>query len=135
MIYFHFPILTPVARTAAEYAECAGEQGTEHFWDFVDGVYRRQHGLSNQTLIDLAATLDVDGDAMDQCVASAKHTTTWENDLAVGRSLGVRGTPVIFVAYVDAKGENVVLSFLGARDFDSMSEILDSISSEIRQRG
>ena len=134
MIYFHFPILTPVAKTAAEYAECAGEQGPEHFWDYVDGVYRGQRGLSNQSLSDLAATLDIDHDAMDQCVASGRHTATWGSDLAYGRSLGVRGTPTIFVAYVDANGEEVRLQFIGAMGFDSMSEILDSISREIRQR-
>ena len=52
----------------------------------------------------------------------------------MGRSLGVRGTPTIFVAYVDANGEEVRLQFIGGVDFDSMSEILDSISREIRQR-
>ena len=133
MIYFHFPILTPVAKTAAEFAECAGEQGQEYFWDYVDAVYRGQRGLSNQSLSDLAATLDIDDDAMDQCVASGRHTATWGSDLAYGRSLGVRGTPTIFVAYVDANGEEVRLQFIGAMGFDSMSEILDSISREIRQ--
>ena len=134
MIYFHFPILTPVAKRAAEYAECAGEQGQEHFWDYVDGVYRGQRGLSNQSLSNLAATLGIDHDAMDQCVESGKHTATWESDLAYGRSLGVRGTPTIFVAYVDANGEEVRLPFVGARNFDTMSEILDPILREIRQR-
>ena len=27
MVIFHFPILTRVAQTGAEYAECVGEQG------------------------------------------------------------------------------------------------------------
>ena len=76
MIYFHFPVLTPVAKTAAEFAECACEQGQEHFWDYVGAVYRGQHGLSNQSLSDLAATLDIDDDAMDQCVAAGRHTAT-----------------------------------------------------------
>ncbi len=135
MIYFHFPILTPEAKTAAEFVECAGEQGPEHFWEYLDGVYRGQRGLSRQSLSDLAATLDIDQDAMDQCVASGRHTATWGSDLAYGRSLGVRGTPTIFIAYVDSNGEDVLLPFIGARDFDTMSQVLDSISREIRRRG
>ena len=134
MIYFHFPILSPVAGTAAEYAECAGEQGTEHFWEYVDAVYRNQRNITQQSLGELAAILDIDGQAMNQCVASGRHTAAWKSDLAYGRSLGVRATPTIFVAYVDANGEEVRLQFLGAVDFDSMSEVLDSISREIRQR-
>ena len=90
MIYFHFPILSPVAGTAAEYAECAGEQGTEHFWEYVDAVYRNQRNITQQSLGELAAILDIDGQAMNQCVASGRHTAAWKSDLAYGRSLGVR---------------------------------------------
>ena len=135
MVLFHFPILTRVAQTGAEYAECAGEQGQEHFWDFVDGVYRDQHGLLNQSFIDLAATLDIDGDALDQCVASGRHTSTWQSDLAFGRSLGVGGTPTFFIAYINANGEQELQPFLGARGFDLMSKVLDSIAREIGHGG
>ena len=135
MIYFHFPILTPVARTAAEYAECVGEQGREHYWDYLDGIYRGQRGLSNQSLSDLATTLDIDGDEVELCVASGWHTATWQNDLAFGQYAGVSATPTIIVAFVNASGEIVALPFVGARDFDTMSETLDSILKEIRQPG
>ena len=135
MVLFHFPILTRVAQTGAEYAECAGEQGQEHFWDFVDGVYQNQYGLLNQSFIDLAATLDIDGDALDQCVASGRHTSTWQSDLAFGRSLGVGGTPTFFIAYIDANGEQELQPFIGTRGFNLMSKVLDSIAREIGHGG
>ena len=135
MVVFHFPILTRVAQTGAEYAECAGEQGQQHFWDFVDGVYQDQHGLINQSFIDLAATLDIDHGAMDQCVASGRHASTWQDDLAFGRSLGVRGTPTFFIAYIDANGEQELQTFFGNRGFGLMSRVLDSIAREIGHDG
>ena len=135
MVLFHFPILTRVAQTGAEYAECAGEQGQEHFWDFVDGVYQDQYGLLNQSFIDLAATLDIDGDALDQCVASGRHTSTWQSDLAFGRSLNVSVIPTFFIAYIDANGEQELQPFIGTRGFDLMSKVLDSIAREIGHGG
>ena len=135
MVLFHFPILTRVAQTGAEYAECAGEQGQEHFWDFVDGVYQNQYGLLNQSFIDLAATLDIDDDALDQCVASGRHASTWQSDLAFGRSLNVSVIPTFFIAYIDANGEQELQPFIGVRGFNLMSKILDSIAKEIGQPG
>ena len=135
MVLFHFPILTRVAQTGAEYAECAGEQGQEHFWDFVDGVYQNQYGLLNQSFIDLAATLDIDGDALDQCVASGRHTSTWQSDLAFGRSMNVSVIPTFFIAYIDANGEQELQPFIGTRGFDLMSKVLDSIAREIGHGG
>ena len=135
MVLFHFPILTRVAQTGAEYAECAGEQGQEHFWDFVDGVYQDQYGLLNQSFIDLAATLDIDGDALDQCVASGRHASTWQSDLAFGRSMNVSVIPTFFIAYIDANGEQELQPFIGTRGFDLMSKVLDSIAREIGHGG
>lgn len=135
MVLFHFPILTRVAQTGAEYAECAGEQGQEHFWDFVDGVYQDQYGLLNQSFIDLAATLDIDDDALDQCVASGRHASTWQSDLAFGRSMNVSVIPTFFIAYIDANGEQELQPFIGTRGFDLMSKVLDSIAREIGHGG
>ena len=135
MVIFHFPILTRVAQTGAEYAECVGEQGQEHFWDFVDGVYENQYGLLNQSFIDLAATLDIDHEALGQCVASGRHTSTWEDDLAFGRSLDVSVIPTFFIAYTDADGEQELQTFIGTRGFDLMSKVLDSIAREVGHGG
>ena len=120
-----------MAQVGAEYAECVGEQGQEHFWDFVDGVYADQHGLLNQSFIDLAATLDIDHDAVDECVASERHASTWQDDLEFGRSVGVSVIPTFLIAYTDANGDQELQTFIGVRGFDLMSRVLDSIAREI----
>ena len=132
MIYFHFPVLAPISRTAAEIAECAGEQGREHFWDYVDGVYLEQQSLSDHFLSDLAIDLDVDSDAVESCVSSGRHAVTVQADLAFGQSVGVTATPTIIIAFVDNNGDVVGLPLVGARDFETMSALLDNILKEIR---
>ena len=132
-IYFHFPILGQESAIGAEYAECAGEQGAEHFWAYVDAVYEHQSEISEQMLEDLAAGLDVEADAMNECLGSHRHNTTWQIDRARGEAMGVQSTPTIFLAYVDKDGEEVRLQFRGARDFDNMSQIIDAILREIEQ--
>ena len=132
-IYFHFPILSQESAIAAEYAECAGEQGADHFLGYVDGVYERQTEISEQMLGDLAAELDLDVVAMNECLVSGRHNATWQIDRARGEAMGVQSTPTIFLAYVDKNGEEVRLQFRGARDFDNMSQIIDAILREIQQ--
>ena len=132
-IYFHFPILSQESAFAAEYAECAGEQGTEHFWEFIDLVYEHQSELSTDTLVILATELGVNNGDMNECLASGRHNTTWQIDRARGEAMGVQSTPTIFLAYMDNDGEEVRLKFQGARDFDNISQILDAILREIEQ--
>ena len=132
-IYFHFPILAQDSALAAEYSECAGEQGAEHFWNFVDSVYEHQSELSADTLVRLATELGVDNTEMNQCLTSGRHNTTWQIDFARGSAMGVQSTPTIFLAYVDKNGEEVRLKFQGARDFDNMSQILDAILERIEE--
>ena len=132
-IYFHFPILAQESATAAEWTECAGEQGTESFWGFVDGVYELEDGISDESLGGLATSLGLDDVAMDACLASGRHNATWQIDRARGEAMGVQSTPTIFLAYVDESGEEVRLQFAGYRDYDNISQILDAILRDIAQ--
>ena len=132
-IYFHFPILAQDSALAAEYAECAGEQGAEYFWRFVDSVYENQQEISADVLVSLATELGVDNTEMNQCLTSGRHNTTWQIDFARGSAMGVQSTPTIFLAYADKNGEEVRLKFQGARDFDNMSQILDAILERIEE--
>ena len=132
-IYFHFPILAEESALAADYSDCVGEQGSEHFWEFVDGVYERQDEIGLPLLAGLAEDMGLDRVALNECLLSGRHNTTWQIDRARGEAMGVQSTPTIFLAYVDKDGEEVRLKFQGARDFDNMSQILDAILREIER--
>ncbi len=132
-IYFHFPILAQESALAAEYSDCVGEQGSEQFWEFVDGVYEKQDEVGLPLLAGLADDLGLDRVALNECLLSGHHNATWQIDRARGEALGVQSTPTIFLAYLDKNGEEVRLQFRGARDFENMSQILDAILREIKQ--
>ena len=130
-IYFHFPILAQESAIGAEYAECAGEQGAEFFWEYVDSIYEHQQDISPDLLAQLAVDVGVDHVEMNQCLASGRHNTTWQIDRARGEAMGVQSTPTIFLVYVDNDGEEIRLQFRGARDFENMSQIIDAILQRI----
>ncbi len=130
-IYFHFPILAQESAFAAEYVECAGEQGTEHFWGFIDAVYENQGRMSVEVLSEIASEMELDDARMNECLNSGRHHATWQIDYARGSAMGVESTPTIFLVYLDKDGEEVRLKFQGARDFDNMAQILDAILREI----
>ena len=132
-IYFHFPILAEESALAADYSDCVGEQGSEHFWEFVDGVYERQDEIGLPLLAELAEDMGLDRAALNECLLSGRHNTTWQIDRARGEAMGVQSTPTIFLAYVDKDGEEVRLKFQGARNFDNISQILDAILREIER--
>lgn len=85
---------------AVQLALCAGEQGK--FWDVHKMLYKRQSGWSKasntlDTLLELSGGLDLDTDALKQCVNSGKMKPLVEADQEYGRSLQVRSTPTLFV--------------------------------------
>ena len=130
-IYFHFPILSQESAYAAEYAECAGEQGTEYFWGFIDAIYENQASLSIDLIDGIANGMGINVLQMNECLNSERHRATWQIDYARGSAMGVQSTPTIFLAYLDKNGEEVRLKFEGARDFDNMAQILNAILREI----
>ncbi len=118
---------------AAEWTDCAGEQGAEQFWGFVGGVYEMEDGISEEALNALVAGLGLDVGAMNECLVSGRHNATWQIDRARGEAMGVQSTPTIFLVYIDPSGEEVRLQFAGYRDFDNMSQILDAILRDIEE--
>ena len=97
LIFVHHPLpFHRFARPAARAAECAAKEG--RFGSFVEAVFGRQDSLGLKTWSEFAATANiVDTATFSQC---ARDTTTLkrvEDGLALGRALGVRGTPTIVV--------------------------------------
>jgi protein-disulfide isomerase len=93
----HFPVdqLHPLARQAAEAAECANEQGA--FWAYRRLLYERQRGLDAAGLKAIAVEANLDGDAFEECLDSGRTADIVDRDLQDGLRAGVRGTPTSFV--------------------------------------
>ena len=96
--YRHYPFLSPESTVAAEASECARDQG--RFDEYHDGVYEllvKREGISAASLGDVAGRLGLDMAKYETCTSNRTHWEKVEADKEYGRSLGVQGTPSLFI--------------------------------------
>lgn len=97
LVYRDFPIdsIHPYARGAALAAECAGEQGK--YWDYHDALFVRQESLNKLDFTALAKTLGLHEASFQKCLDSQKYAEEVEADFQYGVSVGIAGTPTLFI--------------------------------------
>lgn len=92
---------------SANATRCANEQGK--FWDYHDYLYNHQ-GQENQgafskdNLKKFAQALSLNTDQFNGCVDSNKYNSDVTKDLSAGRTVGVNGTPTVYVNGVQIVG-------------------------------
>jgi protein-disulfide isomerase len=96
-VYRHYPLheIHPRALSAAEAAECAGDQG--RFWEFSAALYRRQAELDTLPFDSIAAAAGVSGAALRQCMVSGKYREVVIGQLRDGERMKLTGTPTWFI--------------------------------------
>lgn len=97
VVFRHFPLPQHenalLAARAAVYAEEKGK-----FWPFADLAFERQASLNPATIRAIAAEVGLDPDAAWRAAtADPRYSERVESDKAAGMSLGLRGTPTIYV--------------------------------------
>ncbi len=96
LVFRHFPLdFHPEAELAARAALAAGRQ--ERFWPFVERVFAGQAGLSREALLTVARQLELTPDRYTADLDDPRLSAQVRADLALGRSLGVTGTPTVFI--------------------------------------
>ena len=99
-VYRDMPIILPqYSQTAAEVAQCALDQGNDQFWTLHDALFTqaRQGQSSAEDMIQIAADLSLDEDALRDCFLSGTHVETVQFDHERGAALGIRGTPTFLI--------------------------------------
>jgi protein-disulfide isomerase len=103
-VYYDFPLSQHQhAFLASRAARCAGDQ--ERFWEYHDLLYGRQPrwssaastGSATDLFVGYARELGLDRGAFEGCLRSNEHAEAVTRNLRFGESLGVSGTPSIFV--------------------------------------
>lgn len=112
----HLPIPErhPLAPLAAEASEAAAAQG--RFWDYYEALYAAQPRLSRETMLELAAELDLDVGRIEAEIDSGAHRDRIARDIASAEASGATGTPTF---YLNRK------RFFGAYDAGSLVEALE----------
>ncbi len=92
----HFPLsFHPNAKRAAEYAQCANEQG--RFWQMHDQVFKDTKNLGEEALLASATSVGVDTEKLNVCLQSGRASQQIDIDMARGKEVGVQGTPSFFI--------------------------------------
>lgn len=103
LVFRNFPLtMHPWARPAAEAAECARTQGDKYFWSFHDYLFEHQKDMTAENLRPKLAAYGpdlagFDVKAFESCVEERKTSAKVAEDLAMGRRIGITGTPTFFV--------------------------------------
>ena len=95
LVFLHHPLPAHrFARPAARAAECAASEGL--FGPFVEAVFRNQDSLGLKTWVEYASGAGVtDTVRFRQCATDTMTVRRVEDGLAIGKQIGVRGTPTI----------------------------------------
>ena len=113
-MFRHFPLsFHQNARPAAEYAQCAQEQGK--FWPLHDAIFAAQRELSPDKLKELAGQVGLDMDKLTSCLAGVGQFI--EADMKAAAEAGVGGTPSFYI-----NGQN----FDGNPTVAGLSEAIDA---------
>jgi protein-disulfide isomerase/uncharacterized membrane protein len=88
---------------AASFTRCAGEQG--RFWQALDFVFTDPVMTDERTTLDVrgflleqaSQTLGLDGQAMDECVASRRYYQKLQRDIEEGNRVGLQSTPSVWI--------------------------------------
>jgi protein-disulfide isomerase len=122
IVFRQFPLpMHPNAQKAAEASLCANEQGK--FWEMHDVMFKNQQELAVDNLKSKAAALGLKADVFNQCLDSDKYAAKIQADQKEGQSVGVNGTPAMFI-----NGRFVN----GAVPFDQITTVIDD---ELKRKG
>ena len=85
----------PLARGAAEAAECAQAQGK--YWEYHDVLFAHQDQLDARALKAHGRAVGLDGDRFDRCIDRREGAAIVDRDMQEAANLGIKGTPTFFV--------------------------------------
>jgi protein-disulfide isomerase len=103
VVFHNYPLaMHPWARTAAEAARCAQEQGDDYFWSLHDYLFEHQRELTQanlaQKIVEHTADLShFEVDRFKACLANRDTRSKIDQDIAFGDKIGIGATPTVFV--------------------------------------
>jgi len=104
----------PQARSAAEAARCAADQGK--FWEYHDKLYAQSPKLAVEELKSAAKEIGLNVASFYQCLVSGKFKAAVQRDFNEAAGLGLTGTPAFFI-----NGRELI----GAQPIEAFTAIID----------
>lgn len=123
----HLPLegIHPLARSAAEAAECARRQGL--FWDVHDRLFAAPSPLTPSSIAELSTIGALDKEQFLRCQAEDASDAI-ARDVAEARAIGISGTPTFLFGSLNSQGELVISRLeAGALPPERFATILDEV--------
>jgi protein-disulfide isomerase len=104
------------AEKGAEYVDCVGrtspgQPANEAVWKFIQKTFDEQANITaanaDEKLKAIASASGVNGDEIAACVAKPDTKARVESSIALGKSVGVSGTPTLFINGRNVSGASV----------------------------
>ena len=96
LVYKHYPLsFHKQARNATKASMAAGEQGK--FWEMHDVIFKNYTKLSEEKFKEFAEQLGLNVEKFTSDYSSTKYDQQIQQDIALGRSVAVTGTPTLFL--------------------------------------
>ena len=101
-VFQNFPLPShDWAEKAAAYADCVGRANNDVFWKFVQKTFEQQanitHSTADEKLKAIANDSGANADQIAACAAKPDTQARIEASLELGKSVGVNGTPALFI--------------------------------------
>ena len=101
-IFQNFPLpMHNWAEKGAAYVDCVGRASNEAVWKFIDKAFEDQNNITqanaDEKLKAIATAAGVNDDEMAACAAKPETQSRVEASIALGKSVGVTGTPTLFI--------------------------------------
>ncbi|MGA7291003.1 MAG: thioredoxin domain-containing protein [Terriglobales bacterium] len=113
------------AQKAAGYVDCVGRVSNDAVWKFIQRTFDEQTNITESNLDEklkaIATASGVNGDEIAACAVKPETTARIEASIALGKSLGVNGTPTLFI-----NGRNVP----GGEPVDLLKKLVDFEASQ-----
>jgi len=103
LVFEHFPLeaFHPWAFKAATYAQCVAARKPRAFWSFIRSIYENQLDINQSNadakLPELASAQGLKGEEISGCAATNAPKAEVGAAMRLGKSMGVTGTPTVFV--------------------------------------
>jgi protein-disulfide isomerase len=123
-VYRDFPLYSihPQAQSAAEAADCAGEQNA--YWEFHTALFSGKYGLGNDAYTRYAAEIGLNPDKFAQCVSERRYKSEVEADYTAATKLGVNSTPTF---YINGRG------LIGAQPYEAFKQVIDEELAAVKK--
>jgi protein-disulfide isomerase len=126
-VFQDFPLdsIHPDARKAAEAAHCAGEQ--QKYWEMHDALFKNSRALKLDNLNGHAATLNLNTEQFARCLREGKYAATVAENVKIGATLGITGTPSFFIGKSLPDGTIEAVNLRGAQPIANFKRVLDQL--------